>query len=73
MPSEIQAKFLRVIQEGEIRPLGSTQTKKVDVRIVAAASENLRGHWNQSSAASELAVHEKTVRNKMKKYHIKKS
>lgn len=42
MPSEIQAKFLRVIQEGEIRPLGSTQAKKVDVRIVAAASENLR-------------------------------
>jgi Nif-specific regulatory protein len=41
MPSEIQAK-LRVIQEGEIRPLGSTQAKKVDVRIVAAASENLR-------------------------------
>ena len=29
-------------------------------------------NWNQSSAASELAVHEKTVRNKMKKYHIKK-
>ncbi len=42
MPSEIQAKFLRVIQEGEIRPLGSTQAKKVDVRIIAASSENLR-------------------------------
>lgn len=29
-------------------------------------------NWNQSSAAKELGVHEKTVRNKMKKFHIKK-
>jgi DNA-binding NtrC family response regulator len=29
-------------------------------------------HWNQSSAARELGVNEKTVRDKMKKYHIKK-
>ncbi len=42
MPLEVQAKFLRAIQEGEIRPLGSTQVRKVDVRIIAAASLNLR-------------------------------
>jgi transcriptional regulator with GAF, ATPase, and Fis domain len=42
MPLEIQSKFLRAIQEGEIRPVGSTQTRKVDVRIIAAASGNLR-------------------------------
>jgi Nif-specific regulatory protein len=42
MPLEIQSKFLRAIQEGEIRPLGSTQVRKVDVRIIAAASRNLR-------------------------------
>ncbi|MGH7455742.1 MAG: sigma-54 interaction domain-containing protein, partial [bacterium] len=42
MPLEIQSKFLRAIQEGEIRPLGSTQVRKVDVRIIAAASGNLR-------------------------------
>ena len=41
MPLEIQSKFLRVIQEGEIRPLGSTQVKKVDVRIISAASADL--------------------------------
>lgn len=39
---EVQAKFLRAIQEGKIRPVGSTQVKKVDVRIIAAASVNLR-------------------------------
>ncbi|RMG22345.1 MAG: sigma-54-dependent Fis family transcriptional regulator, partial [Methanobacteriota archaeon] len=42
MSPEIQAKFLRVIQEGEFRPLGTSLTRKVDVRIIAAASENLR-------------------------------
>jgi Nif-specific regulatory protein len=42
MPLEVQAKFLRAIQEGEIRPVGSTQVRKVDVRIIAAASMNLR-------------------------------
>lgn len=42
MPLEVQAKFLRAVQEGEIRPLGSSQVKKVDVRIIAAASGNLR-------------------------------
>lgn len=42
MPLETQNRFLRAIQEGEIRPLGSTQVRKVDVRIITAASKNLR-------------------------------
>jgi len=42
MPPEVQAKFLRALQEGEIRPVGSAQAKKVEVRIIAAASINLR-------------------------------
>jgi transcriptional regulator with GAF, ATPase, and Fis domain len=42
MPLDMQSRFLRVIQEGEIRPVGSTQTRKVDVRIIAASSSNLR-------------------------------
>lgn len=42
MPLETQNRFLRAIQEGEIRPVGSTQVRKVDVRIIAAASKNLR-------------------------------
>ncbi len=41
MPLPLQAKLLRVLQEGEIRPVGATHTKFVDVRIVAACNRNL--------------------------------
>ncbi len=37
-----QAKLLRVLQEGEVRRLGETQPRKVDVRIVAASNRPLR-------------------------------
>ncbi|HEX7666106.1 MAG TPA: sigma 54-interacting transcriptional regulator, partial [Polyangiaceae bacterium] len=40
-PLSLQSKLLRVLQEGEIRPVGATSERKVNVRIVAATNRNL--------------------------------
>ncbi len=42
LPLELQAKLLRVLQEGEIERLGDSKTRKIDVRILAATHRDLK-------------------------------
>ncbi|MFO0600377.1 MAG: sigma-54 dependent transcriptional regulator [Myxococcaceae bacterium] len=41
MPAQMQAKLLRVLQEGELERVGGSETLKVDVRVIAATNKNL--------------------------------
>jgi formate hydrogenlyase transcriptional activator len=54
IPIEIQPKLLRALQEREFERLGSTQTKKVDVRLVAATNRDLESMIESREFRSDL-------------------
>ncbi len=54
LPLSLQAKLLRVIQEGEFERLGSTITKKVDVRIIAATNKVLKQEIQEGKFRKDL-------------------
>ncbi len=51
---QMQVKLLRVLQEGTFMPVGGTETKQVDVRIIAATNRNLKEMVEQGTFREDL-------------------
>jgi len=54
LPLSLQVKILRVLQEYEIRPIGSSKTKRIDVRVIAATAKNLEDEIKKGTFRKDL-------------------
>jgi two-component system, NtrC family, response regulator AtoC len=54
LPLSLQVKLLRVLQENEIRAVGDSKTKKIDVRVIAATSKNLKDEVSKGAFREDL-------------------
>ena len=65
IPKSVQAKILRVLQEGEFISLGDTATKKVDVRIIAATNQDLLQRVQEKEFREDLYYRLNVINIKM--------
>lgn len=54
LPVEVQAKLLRVLQEREIKPIGSNERRRLDARIIAATNQELQAAIRRGGFRKEL-------------------
>ncbi len=54
LPQGLQVKLLRVLQEQEIRPLGSVKTKKINTRVITATAKNMDEEVEQGNFREDL-------------------
>jgi len=54
LPQGLQVKLLRVLQEQEIRPVGSVKTRKIDTRVITATAKNLEEEVTQGNFREDL-------------------
>jgi two-component system response regulator AtoC len=62
LPSQLQVKLLRALQEGEIRRVGDSSARKVDVRLVAATARDLEQEVREGNFRSDLYYRINVVR-----------
>ena len=65
IPPLIQAKLLRVLQDGEIRRVGDTETRHVDVRIISATNKNLEKQVEEGKFREDLFYRLNVIKIKM--------
>jgi transcriptional regulator with PAS, ATPase and Fis domain len=54
LPLDMQAKMLRVLQEKEVRPVGSNDKSKIDVRVIAATNRDLESEYKTGTFRKDL-------------------
>jgi transcriptional regulator with GAF, ATPase, and Fis domain len=54
LPVDLQVKLLRVLQEGEFEPVGSSRTQKIDVRVLAATNRDLKRATREGKFREDL-------------------
>ena len=61
MPPVLQAKLLRVLEEREVRPLGDTSSRPVDVRIISTTNRNIQSMIQESHFREDLYYRLKVI------------
>src|SRR5438874_5934170 len=73
MPVDLQAKLLRALQEREIKPVGSTERRRINVRIIAATNRDLQAAIRSGAFRQDLYFRLNVVQVKLPPLRDRKS